>query len=220
MKRHYRKDADRKHPALRHLIAELLAGEGRQYAAFLLLWQALKGLQAVLRILSLTLLALLADVQELAVANFQLVLALGFRVMLGYALLSLLLFVVAPGSMVMQSFQQYWARRSYLMRQKTAAREACPFGNPSQEAAAEKRSKVALFVRLHRNMEQLLQEGDRDARRYWQRKYRGNTAKLRYRLWLRMPLRTILYLPEIFLSLAGAAVFYALMSIQGFSVLS
>ncbi|WGK70257.1 hypothetical protein P0082_05200 [Candidatus Haliotispira prima] len=248
---------------LRHLTVALLAGEGRQYAAFLLFWYLVRAGQSVLRSLNLFfgLLFVTADIQELAEPNFVLVLELGFYSALLYAVVSVLLFLLAPGSQIMQGAQEYLVARRDLASQMRAAASQAAWKEPWKETSKENRENRESSAenvnrdgsgdedeaspvgredqsgpRSFRNVWRLWEwkqtpsAGEKSAgvqvkreaagaRRAWNIQRYQNNLKLHYRLWLRLPMRNILYLLETVLALVWGAVMYLLAMIQGFNML-
>ncbi len=89
-------------------IAALHAGESKQYAVFLLLWNACLAIQNILRTTNVCFIVLLviANLQGLAQANLKLILAYGFYCVLCYAIASLLLLLLTLGSQLLQELQK------------------------------------------------------------------------------------------------------------------
>ncbi len=206
---------------LRRLNVMLSMSEGRQYAAFLVSWYFLQAAQSIARTLTfcLTFVVFWADEQELAPENLSLILKISFSSCLVYIVLSGLLFLCLPASLLMKGLQEKLQQHRQSLRRMAAAERAVEDAALSCKPGASAQLRNNWTVKLQHFFQQILHEKFRELWSLRRRRLRGN-LELQLGLWLQLPLRGLLYLVEIALALVCGGLAYFWAWAQGASILS
>ena len=208
----------RKFSLLRRLNVMLSMSEGRQYAAFLVSWYFLRSAQNIARTLTfcLAFVVFMADEQELAPENLGLILKISFSSCLVYIVLSALLFLWLPGSLLMKGLQEKLQQHRQSLERMAAAERRVEDAVLSCESVQLRNTWT---VKLQHFFQQILRE---EFRELWplRRRHLCGNLELQLRLWLQLPLRGLLYLVEIALALLCGWVAYFWAWAQSASILS